>query len=176
MKKRLVSLLSVGALSSVLLGGMPTFAEELVVDQNTDLVTNPAMVTVTAEVGGQYTVTIPKEMVLTLRDDGSYQCDYTVDVDGVIADNAYISVVPQSEINISTPGKDDVVVSVTQGIKYFRSSTYVQDLTGSIDTVKIDGADATPEATGNLSVKEGYTLTSGSWEGVLLFDIALNWD
>lgn len=176
MKKRLVSLLSVGILSTELLIGMPAFAEELVVDQNTDLVTNPAMVTVTAEVGGQFTVTIPKEMVLTLQDDGSYQCDYTVDVDGTIADNAYVSVIPQSEINISTQGKDGVVVSVTQGIKNFRSSTYAEDLSGSTDTTKIDAADATPEATGNLSVKEGYTLSSGSWEGVLLFDIALNWD
>jgi len=97
-------------------------------------------------------------------------------VDGTIADTAYVSVIPQQEITISTTGKDDVPVAVTQGIKYFRSSTYAQDLSGSADTTKIDASDAAPEATGNLRVKDGYTLTSGKWEGTLLFDIALNWD
>lgn len=176
MKKRMIGALAgITLISSLAMGNVGLFADEVIVNQDSDL-SNPAMVTVTADVGGQFTVTIPKEMVLTLRDDGQYRCDYTVDVDGEIADNAYVSVIPQSEINISTQGKDDVVLSVSQDVKYFRSTTFTGDLSGSTDTVKIDVTDTTPEANGNLVVKEGYTLTSGKWEGTLLFDINLNWD
>ena len=175
MKKQvLASLASLGLIATMLLGGSPLFADEMVVNQDTDLTANPAAVTVTAEVGGQYTVTIPKELKLTLQADGSYQCDYTVDVDGVIAENSYISVVPQNEIMISQEGKEDVAITVTQGVQKFRSTNYSGDI--AEDTAKIITGEGTPEATGNLSVKEGYTLTSGNWAGTLLFDINLNFE
>lgn len=175
-KKTITKLAGLGMAVSVFMGGAfsALASENLEITQDTDLSQNPAMVTVTAEVGGQYTVTIPKVLVLTLQEDGGYATDYTVDVDGRIADNAFVSVIPQSEITIATEGKDPVPVTVTQGIKYFRSSTYAGELNG--ESTKIDAADAAPEATGNLRVKDGYTLTSGSWEGQLFFDIAFTWD
>ena len=176
MRKVCSALAGISLIASLTLSGVSASAEELVVNQDTDLINNPAMVTVLAEVNGQFSVTIPKVMVLTLQNDGSYQCDYTVDVDGRIADNSYVSVIPESEITISTPGKDDVLVAVTQGIHNFRSATYTGDLSGKSDTTKIDVTDSTPEATGNLRVKDEYTLTSGTWEGTLMFDISLNWD
>lgn len=149
-------------------------AENITITQDTDLTENPAEVTVTAEVSSDYSVIIPKEMVLTQNEAGDYECGYTVDIKGVIADNQYLSVVPQSEIVISTDGKDDVPLTVEQQVIYFRSSDYTGDLSQSTDTVKID--DTSIESNGNISVKDGYKLTTGSWSGTLLFDISLNED
>lgn len=153
---------------------MLAHAENITITQDTDLSTNPAEVTVTAEVNSDYSIIIPKEMVLTKNKDGEYECDYTVDIKGVIADNQYLSVVPQSEITINTEGKSGVVLTIEQPIINFRSSTYEGDLSQSTDTVKID--DTAIESNGKLSVKDGYSLTSGSWSGTLLFDISLNED
>lgn len=174
MKNKMISMLLVlGLIGSQ---ALIVNAEELVVTQDTDLSVNPAVVTVTANVGSQYAVIIPKNMQLTMQEDGSYQCNYTIDVDGVISDNQYLSVVPQSEIVISTDGKDDVPLVVTQEVKNFRSSLYAGDLSSDSSTVKIDGTDTVDEASGNIRVKDGYTLTSGSWQGSLMFDISLNDD
>lgn len=130
--------------------------------------------TVTAQVDGEYTVTIPKEIVLTLQDDGSHAGSYTVDVNGTIPKNAYVTVVPDNEVTLSSNGRTDVQCDVTQAIRTFRATSYDGDLSGSTDTVKIDN-DAV-EANGTVKTKDGQTLVSGTWNGTLNFNISLNYD
>lgn len=118
---------------------------------------------------GKYTVTIPKELELFLGSDGTYQCNYTIGVSGMLESHAFVNVTPQSEVTMSADGKEDVQLSVTQDVTQFRSSDYKGELTDS--SVKIGSGS---NVTGNISVKEGYSLTAGSWGGTLTFDIALN--
>lgn len=128
-------------------------------------------VTVTAQVDGEYTVTIPKEIVLTLQEDGSHAGNYDIDVAGTISDSSYVSVIPQGEIVISSEGREDVPCDVAQAIRYFRSSSYAGELTEGYTKI----ADGT-EASGTVKTRDGYHLTSGHWQGTLLFDINLNND
>lgn len=125
-------------------------------------------VTVTAQVDGSYTVTIPKEIVLTLQEDGSHAGEYTVDVEGTIADSTYVSVVPQPTITLSSEGREDVPCDVSQGVQKFHSRGYAGEL--AADAAKIaDG----PEASGTVRTQDGQHLASGHWQGTLLFDINL---
>ena len=174
MKRKILMLLTVMVVVST-----PTInskAETITVTQDTDLTTNPAAVTVTAEVAADYTIVIPKDMKMYKNDNNEYIYEYNIDVDGTIGDDEYISVIPQGEITLSTEGKDDVLITVTQEKQHFRSSTYVGDISTDPLAVLIDGTDTIPEANGLLQVKEGYKLTSGNWSGTLVFDISLEKD
>ncbi len=121
------------------------------------------------ESSGQYSVSIPKEMVLTLREDGSYQCDYSVGVSGSLESHAFVSVEPQGEVVLSSENGDTVNVTVYQDVTNFRSSEYKGEL--SENSVKIGpGVDAA----GTLLVEGSNSLTEGVWVGTATFDITLN--
>lgn len=174
MKRKILMLLTVMVVVST--PAINSKAETITVTQDTDLTANPAAVTVTAEVAADYTIVIPKDMKMYKNDNNEYIYEYNIDVDGTIGDDEYISVTPQGEITLSTEGKDDVLITVTQEKQHFRSSTYVGDISTDPLAVLIDGTDTTPEANGLLQVKEGYKLTSGNWSGTLVFDISLEKD
>jgi len=169
MKKKLLSTLLVcGMLASQTL---LTSAEEIIVTQDTDLLANPAVATVTASVYSQYRVTIPKNMEMTRQEDGSYQCNYTVNVEAEIAANEYVSVIPQNEVLMTTEGKEDVPVVITQEVQHFRSSYYQGDVSAEPNVVKLG---ETNTAEGNISVSEGYSLSAGEWTTAVMFTISLN--
>lgn len=161
MKRKLIA----GLLACAIVFGATSFSDGAVVRAETQ------SVTVTAQVDGSYTVTIPKEIVLTLQEDGSHAGNYDIDVEGVIANNSYVSVVPQAEITLSSEGRDDVPCDVTQDIKYFRSRGFSGDISGEYTKIA-DGS----EASGTVKTRDGYALASGSWQGTLVFDINLNTD
>lgn len=172
--KCLKSLLAVMLATSMF--SMTVFAEDDVYTEELDSAEGSHACLVTAEVASSYTVAIPKTMYLEKNEDGEYVHEYEIDVDADIDIDEYIEVAPQAEVTLSTVGKDDVIISVTQEVTKFRGSNYSEDLTDVTDTALVDSTDTTAEATGSLAVKEGYSLSAGSWEGPLVFDISLKHD
>jgi hypothetical protein len=168
MKKKLLSIL----LSLSLISGQTLIinAEETVVTGNADSIANPAKCTVTATVESHYTVIVPKELELTKNDDNSYRSIYQVKVEGDIAEDEYVRVVPENEIMLSTKGKDSVPIVVTQEIQNFMSTYYNGELLAEPTTVKLG---ETNIAEGSLNVKENYELSAGEWYGTLMFNIGL---
>ena len=133
--------------------------------------TDSANVTVTATVDSEFMVSIPQTMELNQVSKGVWQYEYSIDVDATISANQYVSVVPTSEVELEQTGKDSVYLTVTQQAQKFRASDYKGVL--AADEVCVDATDATPEATGLITVKDGYKLTTGYWEGTLSFEISL---
>ena len=176
MKKKFLKTLVVANLCASFLS-TNVYAENITVNQDTDLNVNPASVTVTATVESTYSVAIPKVMNLVADGEGDYVCNYAIDIIDANIDVAeHISVIPDAEVTLSTPGKDDVILTVTQPVTNFKCHYYRGDLSSTPDTVKVDATGTTPEASGTIVVKDGYELTAGVWEGPLTFDISLEND
>ena len=106
-------------------------------------------VSVLAEIGSMYKVTIPKVIVLSGL---SKQASYYVDVTGDIAGSETIKVVPDETVELHTNNKSDVAGIITQD----KTSWIVSELgTKANGLVKADD------------------LTSGKWSGTFNFNINL---
>ena len=106
---------------------------------------------VLATIGSEYKVTIPKVMVLKGQKDTSIE--YNVTVEGDIAGQELINVVPDETVVLSTTNKDSVTGNITQS------------------KVKWAYADLGTTIKGKLSV-EG--LSAGKWSGSMNFTISMN--
>ena len=105
-----------------------------------------------AEVGSDFTVTIPKKITL---DGATKTGSYTVSCTGNIAGDEYVSVTPA-----------DVTASVTQETTKFRDNLFT-GTKGAGEALMSEGASATIDAAG---------LTAGEWNGIFNFAINLNQD
>ncbi len=65
-------------------------------------------------VEGDIIVWIPTEATLEKQESGEYKCSVPVKVQGNIAGNEKVSVVPDSTVTLTQPGKADVTGTVTQ--------------------------------------------------------------
>lgn len=65
-------------------------------------------------VEGDIIVWIPTEATLEKQESGEYKCTVPVKVQGNIAGNEKVSVVPDSTVTLTQPGKADVTGTVTQ--------------------------------------------------------------
>lgn len=119
--------------------------------------------TVYAEVGSQFTVTIPKTITLS----GELKSgEYTVSCVGDIAGDEYVLVKPDASFEMEQDGKDNVTATITQATTMFRGDNYVDDL--------VDGeAKMATGATGSI---DAQGLTAGAWNGTFNFEIALEQD
>lgn len=120
-----------------------------------------------AEVGSEFTVTIPKQITL---DGESKTGTYTVSCKGDIAGDEYVSVIPDASFTMSQQGKADVTANIVQTKNQFRTNGYGAAL---LDTEVLmndaSGANGT-EISGTI---EASTLTAGTWNGVFNFTITL---
>lgn len=107
------------------------------------------MVDVTADIAGEYYVTIPK----TIRIDSvSKTAGYTITVSGDIAGAERVEVVPEKEFLMLQEGKEEVSVTVNQDKTIWESTEF--------------------ETTGR-GVVSAEGLTSGKWQGSFSFAISL---
>ena len=111
---------------------------------------------VTYEGISTYTVTIPKTIQL---DTDTKSADYEVTLEADLAYGECVSVVPDSEFTMSTPGKDDVTASVTQNVTELGGYT------------EVDGEQVqVTSAAGSVTAED---LSAGHFEGTLNFTISL---
>lgn len=116
-----------------------------------------------AEIGSQFTVTIPKKLTL----DGSTKTgSYTVSCSGDIAGTEYVSVTPDESFAMKQTGKANVTASITQETTKFRGDNYTGSLVAGEDYM-------TKGATGSISAQD---LTAGAWNGTFNFAVKLNTD
>lgn len=108
--------------------------------------------TVYAEIGSEFTVTIPKKIVL---DGESKTGTYTVSVEGDIAGNEYVSVKPDETVVLSSNNLADVTASISQDKTEWYYSEMLEN--GVIGNGAID-------ANG---------ITAGVWNGTFNFNIKL---
>lgn len=109
-------------------------------------------VKVTAVVAPEFTITIPKEIVM---DGSTKEADYTVNVVGDIAGDQTITVTPDASFELNEDGgKDPVTCTVTQADTGFNSDEIAADGGKTVD--------------GNLSAQD---LTAGNWSGKYNFTI-----
>ena len=116
-----------------------------------------------AEVGSDFTVTIPKKITL---DGATKTGSYTVSCTGNIAGDEYVSVTPDAQFAMKQAGKADVTASVTQETTKFRDNLFT-GTKGAGEALMSEGASATIDAAG---------LTAGEWNGIFNFAINLNQD
>ena len=107
-------------------------------------------------VEGDIIVWLPTEVTLEKQESGEYKCTVPVKVQGNIAGNEKVSVVPDSTVTLTQPGKADVTGSVTQHKTEFTYS----DLK--------DGAIA--QTTTDISATE---LSAGEWTGSYSYAVSL---
>lgn len=161
-------LASLGLAVAVVATSMPVMAyttSTASVDETKDITANveSESCTVHAEVGSQFTVTIPKKITLGGE---SKSGSYTVTCTGNIAGDEYVLVKPDETFAMSQSGKKDVTATVTQATTMFRGDNYVKDL--------VDGeAKMASGANGSISAQD---LTAGSWNGTFNFEIELTQD
>ena len=150
-----LSLVSLVTFSNVL----PTFAYE--VDENDNSIENIEYqntnntdftdeVSVYAQIGSEYKVTIPKTVVLS---GVSKKADYLVKVAGDIAGYETVKVIPDENFKLLATGKDAQTAKITQD----KTSWKVDDF----DT----------DANGNISAPG---ITAGKWQGAFNFEINLD--
>ena len=120
------------------------YAQWLVTGLNSDC-------NVLATIGSEYKVTIPKVMVLKGAKDTSIE--YNVTVEGDIAGQEVINVVPDETVILNSVNKNSVIGNITQS------------------KVKWAYADLGTTTKGNLSV-EG--LSAGKWSGSMNFTISMD--
>lgn len=118
-----------------------------------------------AEVGSEFTVTIPKALTLSGTDKNG---TYKVSVEGDIAGNQYVSVTPDKTFAMKQTGKKDVTATITQAVNKFRGDNYTSELLSDGSEVKFATG-----ATGSISAAD---LSAGRWNGTFNFTIALNTD
>ena len=115
-----------------------------------DAISGINSVSVYAEIGSQYTVTIPKTITL----DGSTKTGaYTVSITGDIAGNEVVNVVPDTSFTMSQAGKADVTASIEQDKTSWKVAEFGTNGAGTI----------------NVS-----TLSAGAWNGTFNFNVGLS--
>lgn len=138
----------------ILMSGMPVYAstdETQNVSENTTSNT-----TVKARLNSHFKITLPKTIDANISG-GTLSDDYKVKIQGDIAGDELVSVVPDKTFQLKQAGKDAVVINVTQEVT-------------SVDCLQIiDGATAT--LNGTIS---GTGITAGDWSGVLHFNVSMN--
>lgn len=144
-------------------GERPTEAE--VCAKQTVDADDTAQCTVYAEVGSEFTVTIPKSLTLSGADKNG---SYTVAVEGDIAGNQFVSVTPEATFAMQQTGKADVTATITQTVNKFRGDNYTE-------TLLADGTEVL-FATGATGTIDAQDLSAGAWNGVFDFTIALETD
>ena len=133
---------------------------EVCATQTADADGDTAQCTVYAEVGSEFTVTIPKSLTLSGADKTGA---YDVAVEGDIAGDQYVSVVPDAQFAMVQDGKADVTATITQEITKFRGDDY-KDALGAGEAKFADGAEGAIDAQG---------LSAGAWNGTFNFNIRL---
>lgn len=116
---------------------------------------------VSATVGENYTVIIPKKITL---DGESKTGDYKVSVTGDIAGDHYVSVVPETSFSMSQSGKDNVTADVEQSKNKFYPAVSTKALSNNESHFG-------ENVTGTISADD---LSAGLWEGDFNFNISLN--
>lgn len=107
---------------------------------------------VTVALESTFTITIPKEIIL---DGSTKKADYTVNVQGDIAGDQLITVIPDSNLEmIEDGGKDNVTATVSQ-----TQLTFPYMLISPVDGATTDG------------YVEALDLTAGNWSGKFNFNI-----
>ena len=106
-------------------------------------------VSVYAEIGSQYTVTIPKTITL---DRSTKTGTYTVSVTGDIAGDEAVKIVPDASLTMSQTDKADVTASITQ------------------DKTTWEVSEFGTAGNGSISANE---LTAGAWNGTFNFNVGL---
>lgn len=149
-KMKLLGLLLLTTISAT----MPVYANEYVdstysVDyENAETIDNKTKVYVTQS--SEFSVTIPKTIILNGNKNSEKSGLYEVTVTGDIAGDEIINVVPDNTFLMSQSGKDDVTATIQQDKtewKYNEFSTTAQ---------------------GKITAND---ITAGSWEGEFYFDI-----
>ena len=132
---------------------MSLFLVETTTCEASQAVTAPSqpVVEVTAEINSDYTVIVPKRIVLNST---TRTADYTVTVEGDLPGNGTLRVVPDSSFTFTQTGKAGVQASVLQ------------------DKTEWTASNISTGATGIISAKD---LTSGTWAGNFKFTIELSY-
>lgn len=113
---------------------------------------NECIVSATAE--SEWTVTIPKHIILAVQSDETGTADYEVSVTGKIDTTHYIEVAPDTSFSM-TQGDVNLTATVTQGITTF------------------DGKTLTPETPSKASGSVAASgLRAGDYEGSFNFHIS----
>lgn len=107
-------------------------------------------------VEGNIIVWLPTEATLEEQTSGEYKCTVPVKVQGNIAGNEKVCVVPDSTVTLAQPGKADVTGTVTQP----KTDYTYEDLK--------DGTVA--QATTEISASE---LSAGEWTGSYSYAVSL---
>lgn len=108
-------------------------------------------------VEGDIIVWIPTEATLEKQSSGEYKCTVPVKVQGNIAGNEKVCVIPDSTVTLVQPGKADVTGSVTQ----LKTDFTYEDLK--------DGTIA--QTTTEISASE---LSAGEWTGSYSYAVSLS--
>lgn len=107
-------------------------------------------------VEGDIIVWLPTEATLEKTDSGEYKCTVPIKVQGNIAGNEKVCVIPDSTVTLTQPGKADVIGEVTQSKTDF---TYNDLKDGTI-----------AQTTTEISATE---LSAGEWTGSYSYAVSL---
>lgn len=153
----------VGAIASLLLTSVPSYAETY---------TNGATsgsIAVTAVVSSTYSVTLPATLVLELTDaeTNTYSNTYTVGVKANLLDNENITVTPASTFTMTAPNQDaTATANVTQAVNTWRNTASAANEIAASYTDYV-------ETTGSISV---VLTDAGNYSGTATFTFAKNTD
>ena len=126
----------------------PAHAE--VIENQTASDTYECTTTVSAEIGSQFTITVPKVIRF---DKVTKESKYTVKVCGDVTGTQYISVVPDESFLMKSSGKDNVTATVSQEQTLFSSEEI------SVE----DGAST-------VGIVQASDITAGHWSGNFYFN------
>lgn len=122
-------------------------------------------------VGSSYSIILPKTIT---ADQNSNSIDYYVDVDGDLAGDVCVSVIPDEEVVLHQAGRKDMTAKITQQIVKFYSKETTKKIDESIGKyINIDEDDVinkNTESQGNIYIEK---IKAGTWEGVFTFHIKL---
>lgn len=168
MKNKIISL---GLLATLICTSMPVYGytdSVGTVDETQTIQSNEAaQCEIYAEVGSEFTVTIPKQITL---DGESKTGTYTISCKGDIAGDEYVSVIPDASFTMSQQGKADATANITQAKRQFRTNRYGAAL---LDTEVLMNDASGANGTTISGTIEASALTAGAWNGVFNFTIAL---
>lgn len=108
-------------------------------------------------VEGDIIVWLPTEATLEKQDSGEYKCIVAVKVQGNIAGNEKVCVVPDSTVTLTQPGKVDITGTVTQSKTDF---TYEDLKEGTV-----------AQTTTDISASD---LSAGEWTGRYSYAVSLD--
>lgn len=134
-------------------------ANERGVTENSSPITSGGLqnVTVSANQGSVFSITIPKKITLENTTKGNSESSYTIEIRGDIASDEILKVIPDNSFNMNQDGGRTFPVSVTQSI-----TTATWDEMTETNPKRISG---------NLN---GTNMTAGNWNGTFNFNISLD--